>query len=144
MGNILGDASEHSPQGTGWGGATSRRAGARMGVLLLLLGVMLLLWRTAADVTWGQREAMFREELLAKALQAAGQGLSHTKFHITANTSVTLRPQRPCASPALGRLCYEFRVTTPSGPRAPTVEEHFTIAIDLVSGEAVFENTTEK
>jgi hypothetical protein len=105
---------------------------------------IMLLWGTAADFTLGQHEVMFRPEFLAKALQTASEGLSRAKFRITAYTSVSLRPQRPCPGTAKDRLCYEFSLTTPSGPRAPSVGEHFTIAVNPVSGEAVFENTTEK
>jgi hypothetical protein len=144
MGTILGNVREHIPKFTKWAGSKPRRAGALIGVMLLLIGMLVLLWGTVADFTLGQHEATFRQEFLAKAIQAAGEGLSHAKFHITAYTSVTLRPQRPCPGTAKDRLCYEFSLTTPSGPRAPSVEEHFTIAVDPVSGEAVFSNTAEK
>jgi hypothetical protein len=121
---------------TGWAGSTAQRVGR--GIFLILL-----LWGMGADVALSRNAATFRQAFLTNALHAAGDGLSHVKFAITAETAVMFRPSR-CSGPAKDQLCYEVRLTTPSGPRVPAVEEHFTIAVDMISGQAVVENTAKK
>ena len=98
---------------------------------------LLLLWGMAADFAGRRNNVLFRHEFLTTALHVAGDELSRTPFPITPKTTVTLRPHHLCAGTAKDWLCYAFRVTTPGGPRSPAVKEHFTIAVDTVSGEAV-------
>ena len=45
---------------------------------------------------------------------------------------------------AKDRRCYEVRVTTPSGTRAPSIDERWTIAVHTLSGEAAFERTAQR
>ena len=129
---------------TEWARAKTNLAGAFILLILLLIFLILLLWGTAADFALNQNQATFRQEFLAKALNAATEELSRGKFPITRSTTVTLRPRHLCSGTAKDRLCYELIVTTPYGPRSPSAKEHLIISVDTASGEVMFVNDAEK